>query len=67
MKSWAKLGARPEKRKKGSAPKDEPGAKRATTASGGTSAKPPLKFTFVLVEKPKIADQGEYRMPDASK
>ncbi|KAJ7795295.1 hypothetical protein B0H14DRAFT_3554849 [Mycena olivaceomarginata] len=72
VESWAKLAPRPEKRKHatgGSA--KEGGIKRAATgsaiSSGPTKLAPVVKFTFVLVEKPKMVDEGEYRMPDSGR
>ncbi|KAJ7909557.1 hypothetical protein B0H13DRAFT_2330262 [Mycena leptocephala] len=52
-------------------PKDDGASKRAAIGAAVSSAsiKPPamIKFTFVLVEKPKLVDEGNYRMPDSGK
>ncbi|KAJ7883823.1 hypothetical protein B0H14DRAFT_3128480 [Mycena olivaceomarginata] len=72
VESWAKLAPRPEKRKHATGGRaKEGGIKRAATgsavSSGPTKLAPVVKFTFVLVEKPKMVDEGEYRMPDSGR
>ncbi|KAF7372342.1 hypothetical protein MVEN_00094400 [Mycena venus] len=42
-------------------------ASATAVASGSTKSYPPIKFTFVLVEKPKTVDEGMYRMPDSGR
>ncbi|KAJ7883694.1 hypothetical protein B0H14DRAFT_3432818 [Mycena olivaceomarginata] len=65
--SWAKLAPRPEKRKHftGARSKEDGGAKRpatgSTVSSGPIKPIPMSKFTFVLVEKPKMVDEGHAR------
>ncbi|KAJ7898849.1 hypothetical protein B0H14DRAFT_2556910 [Mycena olivaceomarginata] len=39
----------------------------STVSSGPTKPIPMSKFTFVLIEKPKMVDEGEYRMPDSGR
>ncbi|KAJ6559456.1 hypothetical protein DFH09DRAFT_1083622 [Mycena vulgaris] len=54
VESWSRLAPRPEKRK--SRTKDEGPVKRANISSATSSGsnKPPIKFTFALVEKPQF-------------
>ncbi|KAJ7673214.1 hypothetical protein DFH06DRAFT_1319420 [Mycena polygramma] len=71
--SWSKLAPRPEKRKHatGARGKEEGPSKRPATGAAVATAsmKVPtmVKFTFVLTERPKMVDEGTYRMPDSGK